>query len=163
MVPTVKYDRPGTTQRTPKVDFTGFEQDAELQRLLTRYPLLKIQLQVIYGLTLEPGPEDARTWNRSPLFGEHLNTQRGWNRGRGRGRAVRGRRDGEIRYAGWENERPRGPWTREKGEGEAMGLIGKMRAGPREDELAEGMREFIELCKMKFAPSEMANEEPQLN
>lgn len=157
-MPPVKHDRPGTVHRAPKIDFTSFEQDTEFQRLLTRFPLLKVQLQLIYGLTLEPGPEDARTWNRGPLFGEQSSTQRGRNRGRGRGRAGQGSRMGEKRYAGREEERPRGPWTQEKGEGEAIRLVGKMRAGPGEDELAEGMREFVELCVMRYGPSETARE-----
>ena len=64
-----KRDRPGTTRRVPKPDFTGFEDNAEFQRMLTRYPFLKAQLQVAYALTLEPGPEEQRSWNRQPLLG----------------------------------------------------------------------------------------------
>ena len=30
---------------------------------------MKVQLQAIYGLTLEPGPDEARSWNRQPLNG----------------------------------------------------------------------------------------------
>ena len=146
-----KRDRPGTTQRIPKVDFAGFEHDKDFQRLLYRYPSLKVQLQTVYGLTLEPGPDEARTWNRQPLPGFQappvVRTNRG---GRGRGRGDRGGRG--SRNHGWNSmpeERQRGAWSQAKGDKEALEVIKKMRGD--EGEAGEGLREFVELCRIKFA------------
>lgn len=61
--------------RSNKINFTGFESDPELLRLLSRYPNLRIQLQSVYGLTLEPPPPQERSY---PFRG----------RGRGRGRPA---------------------------------------------------------------------------
>lgn len=148
-----KRDRPGTTQRVPKVDFTGFENDKEFQRLLTRYPSLKVQLQTIYGLTLEPGPDEARTWNRQPLPGSNPQPMRkGRDRMRSRGRGDRGHRGGRGGQGGFKEvpeDRQRGPWTQEKGDKEALEVIKRTRKG--NDDANEGMREFIELCQIKFA------------
>ena len=48
-------------------------------------------------------------------------------------------------------ERQRGPWTQEKGDKEALATIKKMRSGDGEpDDLTEGTREFVELCRIKF-------------
>ncbi|KAK5119281.1 hypothetical protein LTR85_007637 [Meristemomyces frigidus] len=150
-----KRDRPGTTQRVPKVDFTGLEHDADFKRLLARYPLLKLQLQRIYGLTLEPGPDETRSWNRQPLYGQQRTDApnfRGRGRGRGRGFDT-GVRGGRGRGGFQANEdRQHGPWTQEKGDKEGLAVIKKMRQGDEEDEKAEGMREFVELCLMKFGP-----------
>ncbi|KAK3721711.1 hypothetical protein LTR37_002876 [Vermiconidia calcicola] len=148
---TTKRDRPGTTHRVPKLDFTGFENDKDFLRLLSRYPSLKVQLQMVYGLTLEPGPDEARSWNRGPLPGFAQQHMRGGARGRARGRGQRGGRAG--RGGGYESfdpeERQRGPWTQEKGDKEGLGVIKKMReSGDEED--GEGLREFIELCGIKF-------------
>ncbi|TIA21793.1 hypothetical protein D6C83_08111 [Aureobasidium pullulans] len=52
---TTRNALPGSTK---KVDFTNFESDPELLRLLSRYPNLRIQLQSVYGLTLEPPPQE---------------------------------------------------------------------------------------------------------
>ncbi|TKA32923.1 hypothetical protein B0A50_01149 [Salinomyces thailandicus] len=87
-------DRPGTTNRIPKIDFKGFENDPELKRLLSRYPLLRLQLQATYALTLEPSPDEARSWSWQPLPGEAVPTAKSsyqhfrdevWGRERGRG------------------------------------------------------------------------------
>ncbi|WPH03402.1 Hypothetical protein R9X50_00628200 [Acrodontium crateriforme] len=147
-------DRPGTTQRIPKIDYTGFENNAEFKRLLIRYPLLKLQLQSVYGLTLEPGPDEARTWHRQPLYGEQRDhRQQFGGRGRGRGRGMQGDRGGKGRGDFHSStDRQRGPWTQEKGDKEALSTIQKMRQGAEDDERAEGMREFAELCRMTFAP-----------
>ncbi|KAK3684501.1 hypothetical protein LTR37_020213 [Vermiconidia calcicola] len=145
---TTKRDRPGTTHRVPKLDFTGFENDKDLLRLLSRYPSLKVQLQMVYGLTLEPGPDEARSWNRGPLpgFAQQQQSMRGGARGRGRGLGRGGRGGG---YESFDpEERQRGPWTQEKGDKEALGVIKKMREG--DEEAGEGLREFIELCGIKF-------------
>jgi hypothetical protein len=150
----------------PKVDYTGFEKDKEFIRLLGRYPLLKVQLQTVYGLTLEPGPEEARTWNKNPLPalpGYALPNYRGYS-SRGRGRGWRGDRGGRYRR-GWPanegsqaEDREHGRWTQEKGDREAVKMIAKMRDGSgdwrREDEPAEGMREFVELVRMRFGVKE---------
>lgn len=68
---TTRNALPGSTK---KVDFTNFESDPELLRLLSRYPNLRIQLQSVYGLTLEPPPQEQPSSN-----------YRGRGRGRGRG------------------------------------------------------------------------------
>ena len=150
----------------PKVDFSGFEKDKEFIRLLERYPLLKLQLQTVYGLTLEPGPEDARTWNKYPLPslpGYAPPNHRG-STSRGRARGGRGDRGGRNR-GGWNaheasqsQDREHGRWTSEKGDREAVNMITKMKDGNgdwrREDEPAEGMREFVELVRMRFGVKE---------
>ncbi|KAK5136829.1 hypothetical protein LTR08_001751 [Meristemomyces frigidus] len=152
-----RRDRPGTTQRAPKVNFSGFEKNDDLKRLLSRYPLLKIQLQAVYGHTLEPGPDDARSWNREPMYGDgrpDTNSFRGRGRGRGRGKGFdRGGRGGRGR-GGFhtDDDRQHGAWTREKGDKEALAVVKKMRQGGEDDAKAEGMREFLELCLMKFGP-----------
>ncbi len=136
----------------PKADFTGFENDVELERLLSRYPLLKVQLQGIYGLTLEPGPDEARSWNRQPLPGAvtSYHSSRG-ARGRGRGRGNFSNRGGYPGKTFPEQEREHGPWTQAKGDKEALSVIKNMRKdGSEKDDLCEGMREFIELCQIKF-------------
>lgn len=56
--------------------------------------------------------------------------------------------DSHMRSAG--DERQRGPWTQEKGDKEATLVMVRMRQGSEDDQKAEGMREFIELCGMKF-------------
>jgi zinc finger HIT domain-containing protein 3 len=140
------------------VDLTGFENDPEFKRLITRYPQLKTQLQVIYGLTLEPGPDDERSWNRRPLFADPT-ARGGHNRGRGRGhsRGGRGGRHGvkRGRYEIPAEGRPRGSWTQDKGDKEALAVMKKMRAAAPNglaDAKTDGMREFIDLCLMKFGP-----------
>ncbi|KAF2768190.1 hypothetical protein EJ03DRAFT_274785 [Teratosphaeria nubilosa] len=152
-----KQDRPGTTQRVPKISFTGLGDDAEFQRLLKRYPLLKTQLGAIYGLTLEPGPDEHRSWNRQPLFADPSSRGHPFRGGRGRGgirgRAMKGM--GTPKRGPYQvnvEDRPRGPWTEEKGEKEALGLVKSMRKGSEDDERAEGMREFIALCALRFGP-----------
>ncbi|KAI7580827.1 hypothetical protein KC346_g18837, partial [Hortaea werneckii] len=62
--------RPGPTNHRPvppKRDMTRFASDPDFLALLHRYPRLRIQLQALYALTLEPGPEDARNWAREAL------------------------------------------------------------------------------------------------
>lgn len=151
----LKRDRPGTTQRVRKVDFTGFENHEEFQRLLTRYPLLKIQLQAIYGLTLEPGPNEARSWNRQPLPGfQPASFQHRGGRGRGRGRGDFGRggaKGGRFGTDSSRDEREHGAWTQAKGDKEALKVMKKMRGeGDEVANVNEGMREFVELCRIRF-------------
>lgn len=116
-----------------------------------------MQLQTIYGLTLEPGPDETRTWNRQPLPGLPRPTPpfRGDARGRGRGRGDRGFKTGR---GGFEStaleERQHGPWTQQKGDKEAMDVMKRIReSGGGEDEASEGMREFVELCQIRFGES----------
>lgn len=122
-----------------------------MQRLLIRYPLLKVQLQAAYALTLEPGPDEARSWNRESLPGFEQPVDTHQRRGRGRGARVgrgglgRGGRDLPV-----PEERQRGPWTQTKGSKEALDVIKRMREGERDDDEAEGLREFITLCQIKF-------------
>lgn len=137
------------------MDFTGFENDKDFQRLLSRFPLLKAQLQVTYALTLEPGPEDSRSWNRGTLPGFEQ-PSRG-HQGRGRGRGFRGGRWGTARGGrdvAIPNERQHGNWTQAKGDKEALDVMKKMRESSGDDgEAGEVMREFVQLCQIKFAPS----------
>jgi len=144
----------------PKVDFTGFEKDADFNRLLVRYPLLRHQLQVMYGLTLEPGPDEARTWSKKPLFGFQSypsNESRGRGRGHvGRSARSRGRGRGGRSV---QEERPHGPWTQEKGDKEALLIMKKMQEGLENDELSEGLREFVTLCQIKHG-SDRAGGQP---
>lgn len=49
-------------------------------------------------------------------------------------------------------ERQHGMWTQEKGDKEALSVMRRMRLAGQEDEKAEGLREFGELCLIKFAP-----------
>ncbi|CAD0092517.1 unnamed protein product, partial [Aureobasidium mustum] len=70
-LPATRAALPGSSK---KIDFVGFESDPELLRLLSRYPNLRIQLQSVYGLTLEPPPQEQRSF-----------PSRGRGRGRGRG------------------------------------------------------------------------------
>lgn len=154
-------DRPGTTQRAPKVDFTGFENDKDFQRLLVRFPLLKVQLQTVYGLTLEPGPDEARSWYRQPLPGAetprpHVREARDRRgvRARGRGRGSRGGGRDKYEATAAQDERQRGQWTQEKGDKEARSVIKNMRESTTEhDDQSEGMREFVELCRIRFGDS----------
>ncbi|KAK1808694.1 hypothetical protein LTR12_016951 [Friedmanniomyces endolithicus] len=174
-----KRDRPGTTQRTPKVDFTGFEDDPDFKRLLTRYPTLQAHLQLSYALTLEPGPSEKWTWNKQPLLSSlypslSQPSNRGQGRGRGRGRGRYDLRGGGRSMRGGfrggrgmnfdepPEDREQGSWTQAKGDKEALLAIKKMRTGGGEDdERAEGMREFGELCLIKFGPGrEVKGTEP---
>lgn len=47
-------------------------------------------------------------------------------------------------------ERQHGAWTREKGDKEALLVAKKMREGGKEDERAEGLREFGRLVGLRF-------------
>ena len=125
------------------------------------YPLLKVQLQAIYGLTLEPGPDEARSWNRQCLPGfdpSHFSNRGGRARGRARGRGDFGRgrgRGGRHGVMSDELEREYGAWTQAKGDKEALKAIKKMRGEDGEvDDLNEGMREFVELCRIRFGDEE---------
>lgn len=165
-------DRPGTNQRIPKRDFSGFAEDPEFRRLLVRFPLLPAQLQLVYGVTLEPGPDEARSWSRQAWYSDGVNRDgvsgggvfRRGGRGRGRGstRGGRGRGFGRGWHGGGATNRvdlpygekapddvQHGPWTQEKGDNEGLDVIRKMRNASDEVH-AEGMEEFVQLCRLKF-------------
>jgi zinc finger HIT domain-containing protein 3 len=129
---------------------------------MTRYPMLKAQLQIAYAHTLDPGPNDKFSWHRQPLLGSlYPDPAHTHHRGRGRGRGGRGGRSQRGARGSWggraelndpSEERQRGPWTQEKGDKESLLAIKKMKMGDERDEKAEGMREFVELCQIKFGP-----------
>ncbi|CAK1355774.1 hypothetical protein CB0940_00538 [Cercospora beticola] len=135
--------------------FDGFENDAEFRRLLTRYPYLRYQIQLVYGITIEPGPEDAYTWGKQKWFDDGSAPQRPKTfRGRG-GRGRGGFRGG---YQGGRgniadelpvDERQHGPWTQVKADKQGLDLIKKLRE-VNHVELSEGMREFTKLCAIRF-------------
>ncbi|KAI7353894.1 hypothetical protein KC354_g11351 [Hortaea werneckii] len=173
-----RQDRPGPNRRGPKIDMTRFDSDPAFLALLHRYPRLRIQLQALYALTLEPGPEEARTWSRQPLPGESAPaTGTGFGqRGRGGRRGGRGRgRGGGSGFGGNATPsegRQHGPWTVEKGEKEALGTMKKMRVGSQNNngssgggggggDKAEGLKEFVELCLLRFGPESQNGEEKE--
>ncbi|KAM3418556.1 hypothetical protein BST61_g4533 [Cercospora zeina] len=138
-----------------KSKFDGFENDAEFKRLLTRYPHLRYQIQLVYGVTIEPGPEDAYTWGKQKWFDDGSNPQR--SKGfRGRGGRGRGGFRGGFQ-SGRDNtmdelpveERQHGPWTQTKADKQGLDLIKKLRE-VNHIELSEGMREFTKLCVIRF-------------
>ena len=116
-LPAVRNALPGSTR---KIDFTGFESDPELLRLLSRYPNLRIQLQSVYGLTLEPPPQEQRSFS----------SFRGRGRGRGRG--------------GFHQQ---SHWSQAKGDKEATESFRNMRSVDGDD---QALAEFVQLLKMRF-------------
>ncbi|KAG9587323.1 hypothetical protein KCU77_g10487, partial [Aureobasidium melanogenum] len=100
--PATRTALPGSSK---KIDFAGFESDPELLRLLSRYPNLRIQLQSVYGLTLEPTPQEQ------PSF-----SFRGRGRGRGRG--------------GFHHQ---SHWSQAKGDKEAIESFRNMRNAEGDD------------------------------
>ncbi|KAI7182490.1 hypothetical protein KC363_g8745 [Hortaea werneckii] len=165
-----RQDRPGPNRRGPKIDLTRFDSDPAFLALLHRYPRLRIQLQALYALTLEPGPEEARTWSRQPLPGESAPPATGTGFGqRGRGGGRRGGRgrgrgggSGLGGHATPSEGRQHGLWTVEKGEKEALGTMRRMRVGNQNNrgggDKAEGLKEFIELCRLRFGPESQNGE-----
>ncbi|CAD0084457.1 unnamed protein product [Aureobasidium vineae] len=104
-LPATRNALPGSSK---KIDFAGFESDPELLRLLSRYPNLRIQLQSVYGLTLEPPPQEQRSFSF---------------RGRGRGRG------------GFQQQ---SHWSQAKGDKEATESFRNMRTAEGDDKaLAE--------------------------
>lgn len=151
----VRIDRPGTTQRVAKPRFDGFESDAEFQRLLLRYPSLKTELQGLFALTLDPGPEESRSWNKIwlPLLDRpaapHTRAMRA------RGRATRGRGSSHQRGGlGHSYEPPEGrehgQWSKEKGDREALFVMKKVQTDIDALALSEGLQEFVELANLRF-------------
>ena len=117
-LPVARNPLPGSSK---KIDFTGFESDPELLRLLSRYPNLRIQLQSVYGLTLEPPPQEQRSFS----------SFRGRGRGRGRG--------------GFHQQ---SHWSQAKGDKEATESFKNMRTVDGDD---QALAEFVQLLKMRFA------------
>ncbi|CAD0050468.1 unnamed protein product [Aureobasidium pullulans] len=121
---TTRNALPGSTK---KIDFTNFESDPELLRLLSRYPNLRIQLQSVYGLTLEPSPQEQRSSN-----------YRGRGRGRGRG--------------GFHQQ---SHWSQAKGDKEATESFKNMRRVEGDDqglaELPLQMLEIVQFYITRFA------------
>lgn len=117
-LPAVRNPLPGSNK---KIDFTGFESDPELLRLLARYPNLRIQLQSVYGLTLEPPPQEQRSFS----------SFRGRGRGRGRG--------------GFHQQ---SHWSQAKGDKEATESFRNMRNVDGDE---QALAEFVQLLKMRFA------------
>lgn len=104
---------------------------------------------------MEPGPEDSQGWSRHDwLEGERdvkLSDVRGRGRGSGRGRGRgRGRREYQDRATANLEDWQRGPWTQEKGDQYGLRFLHKMRENAGNEELTEGLNEFVELCKIKF-------------
>lgn len=102
-----------------------------------RYPDLRIQLQSIYGLTLEPPPPDS-TEQQENSFN---------SRGRGRGRGRGGWRGQRGRYGQNGGQSRQSQWSQVKGDREAGDAFKRMR--DREGE-SEGLAEFVKLIMMKF-------------
>ncbi|GAB7352793.1 hypothetical protein MBLNU459_g3414t1 [Dothideomycetes sp. NU459] len=141
VAPAVRTSTTTTTNNNSnkKPDFAGFEDDPDLARLMARYPGLRIQLQSVYGLTLEPPPQDRHD---RPHF------QRGRG-GRGRG-AWRGR---GRPYPEHQQQLPRASnWTQAKGDKEAQESFRKMRDAEGEGEGGggAGLAEFVQLLKIKY-------------
>lgn len=103
-----------STFRAQKQPFDSFDTDARLQRLI-RNDRLRLQLQSIYGLTLE-----ASLGSRSRRGGY---ADRGGRGGRGRGRGGRGGR-GDFHGGG-----SGGSWTQGKGDAEALERLRMLRDG----------------------------------
>ena len=123
-----------------KPNFASLENDTDLINLMVRYPHLRIQLQSIYGLTLEPPPADPEQ-------------QRSFepSRGRGRGRGRGGWRGGRGR-GGFHQQQPRqSQWTQARGDKEAGEALKRMRDREGDD---EGLGEFFRLVTIKFGKGE---------
>jgi hypothetical protein len=116
-LPAVRNPLAGSSK---KIDFTGFESDPELLRLLSRYPNLRIQLQSVYGLTLEPPPQEQRSFS----------SYRGRGRGRGRG--------------GFNQQ---SHWSQAKGDKEATESFKNMRNIDGDE---QALAEFVQLLKLRF-------------
>lgn len=112
-------------------DFTGFEKDERLIAMFKNDKSLRLKLQSIYGLCLEP-PDDA--------VQPRQNMMRGRGRGRGRGMGNRG-------FGGRDHERTRSSqWTQAKGNSEALTKLTTMRDDYGEE---SGVAEFIKLVGLR--------------
>lgn len=146
-----------TAQINGQLGFDGFENDPELRRLLSRFPHLRHELQLVYGVTIEPGPDEVHTWAKQKWFDDgsarHPSRMTGSRSGRGRSRGgfrVGSRaRQGDMAEELPVEQRQHGPWTQSKGDKQGMDLLRKLR-GVSHPELSEGMLEFIRLCSLRF-------------
>ena len=140
------------TQSDGQSKFEGFEEDLELKRLLSRFPHLRHELQLVYGVTIEPGPDEAHTWARQKWLDDgsaqkqqSRSTRSRGGRGRGRGGFRGGYQADELPFG----ERQHGPWTQSKGDKQGLDLIRKLQ-DVSHPELSEGMLEFVRLCALRF-------------
>lgn len=143
-VPVQELAEPAVAHRlvgSNKIDFSGLEHDPDLLRLMSRYPGLRIQLQSVYGYTLEPPPSDSQdqsTFNHRGRGG----------RGRGRGgRGGRGGRNFRGGRGGYGQQPQPSQWTQAKGEKEAANALKDMR---NKEGDTEGLAEFVQLITMKY-------------
>jgi len=113
------------------------EKNLQLLELLKKHDALRVQLQSVYGFTLEPAPEDRRS--------------RGGFRGRGRGRGARGGRGGRDSFNPLQQS---GPWTQAKGDKEAQGQLKRLREAEEEG----GVAEFVRLVKMMHGKGAVAEQ-----
>lgn len=118
--------------KSKRPNFEGLESDPDLLRLLQKYSSLRIQLQSVYGLTLEPHPDEMRQQGG-------FRGGRGGFRGRGRGRGSFMNQQGSH-----------GKWSQAKGDKEAESLLKSQREGDN----SEGVEEFVQLIKMKYGSAE---------
>jgi len=118
-----------------KVDFTDLENDEQLRELLNKHEGLRIQLQSVYGYTLEPPPDERRF-------------QRSFRGGRG----GRGGRD-------FMPSKQHNSWTQAKGDKEAQGHLKRLREADEDG----GIAEFVRLIKMRFSKDAMAVDQPPLS
>lgn len=141
-VPEAPAVTPSRVFGSKKPNFSILETDADLANLMGRYPNLRIQLQSVYGLTLEPPPSDPQDQQSS--FGSRGRGGRG-GRGSGGWRGQRGR-------YGQQSQQPRqSHWNQVKGDKEAADAFKRMR--DREGD-SEGLAEFVKLITMKFGRAE---------
>lgn len=152
-----RHNESAQTTVNSQSGFEGFENDAELKRLLSRFPHLKYELQLVYGVTIEPGPDDAHTWAKQKWLddGNAQPRSKGSRSRGGRGRGgfkCGGHRGGHGDMAGElpvVEDRLHGPWTQAKGNKQGTGYIRKLQEVSH-PELSEGMLEFVRLCAMRF-------------
>ena len=103
----------------------------QLQELLKKNDGLRIQLQSVYGFTLEPAPEERR----------FQRPQRG------------GRWGGREQFGSAQQH---GSWTQVKGDKEAQGHLKRLREADEEG----GVAEFVRLVKLRYARDTANEEEP---
>lgn len=134
----VATQRPATKRTlvgSKKVDFADFENDPQMRELLTKHVNLRIQLQSVYGYTLEPSPDERRN-------------QRSFRGGRG----SRGGRD-------FKPSMQHNSWTQAKGDKEAQGHLKRLREADEEG----GIAEFVRLVKMRYSKDAVAADDKSLS
>ncbi|GAM84403.1 hypothetical protein ANO11243_023980 [Dothideomycetidae sp. 11243] len=111
--------------KAAKPDFSVLESDPILADLMRKNPSLRIKLQSVYGLTLEPLPPAAAKGGFRPGY-------------RGRG-GFRGGMGGQQH------------WTPAKGDAEALERLGRLRTDDGED---GAVAEFVRLVGLRFGEGE---------